>query len=132
MADIIDVARYILDSYKSTTGIKLHKLLFYCQLKHYLRYHELLIKEANFIIKDNGVICTTLYDKITELVSGNDNRISKKEILSIEETLKYYARLTIHELTLLNKKEIPASSLISFPDTAYLYGLSRSSDNASN
>ena len=129
MANIIDTAKYILDIYKSTTGIKLHKLLFYCQLGHFLKHNEALIENADFIMEDYGILCPNLYSKIPELVSGNTNRLTKKEILSIEETLIHYAKLTIHELIDLNKKEIPVGTKVTFPEILSLYKKSPTSTN---
>jgi len=121
MANLIDVAKYILDTYKSTTGIKLHKLLYYCQLNHYMKHNGLLMDNADFVLKDNGIICNTLYTHITQLVSGNANRLTNDEVLSINNTLNRYGKYTIHELTALNKKEIPVGTLISFPAILDLY-----------
>ena len=130
MANLIDVAKYILDTYKSTTGIKLHKLLYYCQLHHYIKHNKpLIIDDANFALKDNGIICNTLYNKISELVSGNPNRLTNDEMLSINTTLSKYAKYTIHELTALNKKEIPVGTPISFPAIIDLYVSSSTATN---
>jgi uncharacterized phage-associated protein len=132
MANLIDVAKYILDTYKSTTGIKLHKLLYYCQLNHYLTHNKPLITDdTDFTLKDNGIICNSLYNKISELVSGNPNRLSNDEILSINATLNKYAKYTIHELTDLNKREIPIGTPISFPAIIDLYVSSSTTTNHS-
>lgn len=133
MANLIDVAKYILDTYKSTTGIKLHKLLYYCQLNHYLTHNKSLMNDTEFVLKDNGIICITLYNKISDLVSGNANRLSNDEILSINATLNKYAKCTIHELTDLNKREIPAGTPISFPVILDLYvSSSTTTDHSTN
>jgi uncharacterized phage-associated protein len=121
MANLIDVAKYILDTYKNTTGIKLHKLLYYCQLHHYMKHDKTLMDDTEFVLKDNGIICITLYNKISDLVSGNANRLSREEMFSINDTLSKYAKYTIHELTDLNKREIPTNTPISFPAILDLY-----------
>ena len=77
--------------------------------------------DADFVLKDNGIICNTLYTHITQLVSGNVNRLTNDEVLSINNTLNRYGKYTIHELTALNKKEIPVGTLISFPAILDLY-----------
>jgi len=120
MADLIDVARYILDSKKTTTGMKLHKILYYCQVWHYI-WNNSALMDAEFSLNENGIICNTLYKNITNIVSGNPNRLSIKEIDSIDRVIKRYGDFTIHELISLNKKEIPVESPISFPDILNIY-----------
>jgi uncharacterized phage-associated protein len=132
MANLIDVSKYILDTYRSTTGIKLHKLLYYCQLKHYIKYNKVLIEDAEFSLQNNGIICTSLYNNISNLVSGNPNRLTSDEILSINMTMNKYGKYTIHELTALNKKEIPVNIPISFPAILELYQSSGSTNHSTN
>lgn len=120
MADLIDVARYILDSKKTTTGMKLHKILYYCQVWHYI-WNNAQLLDAEFTLNENGIICHTLYKNITHIVSGNPNRLTTKEIDTIDRVIKRYGDFTIHELISLNKKEIPVEVPISFPDIIRIY-----------
>jgi uncharacterized phage-associated protein len=130
MASLIDVAKYILNTKKDTTAMKLHKILFYCQVWHHIWHNELLIDEANFSILENGIQCVTLRNKIFELVMGNPNNLSLKQTQSIDSVLSVYGELSIHELIFLNKKEIPPKSLISFPEITHFYQSSQFIDNA--
>lgn len=117
MADVIDVAEYILTKLNETTAMKLQKLVYYCQAWH-LAWTEQPLFNKKIEAWRNGPVVPLLFNlhkgqfklnpgfflKKSKRIAHN---LSKDECDIINRVLKYYAAKDPHWLSQLTHMESP-------------------------
>lgn len=115
MANVFDVARYILQKEHSMTAMKLQKLCYYSQVWH-LVWEEMPLFENEFQAWENGPVSPELYQwhKGKFLVEVNkaldelcSNELAKNEIETIDCVLRDYKKYTAQQLSDLTHFEKP-------------------------
>lgn len=117
MADVIDVAGYILSKEGYLSTMKLQKLVFYSQAYHLVNYDQPLF-DNEIQAWVNGPVAPKLYFRhqgkpvigIEDIGCGvysNGTRLSASEIASIDYVLEKLGRLTGSELSKLTHSEKP-------------------------
>lgn len=111
MANIFDVAKYILENQKTTTAIKLHRLVYFCHVEHMTKKNKPLVNEI-FTACDMGAVCPTLYNNIIKVVAGNPNHLSQDEVESINSVLRFFKNKTSFELIEICKSQKPVQDAL--------------------
>lgn len=113
MANIFDVAQYILEKKGSVTTMKLQKLCYYSQA-WFLAWYENPLFDEDFEAWANGPVCRELFSKhrgqfIVSRAShlGNPNNLTKKQREAIDTVLKEYGDKDPAWLSELTHKERP-------------------------
>lgn len=114
MANVFDVAKYILHKYQKLSTWKLQKLCYYSQAWH-LAWSGNPIFNEDFEAWANGPVCPPLFHKhqgkfiITEndLLLGDYNNLTADEKDSIDVVLKDYGRMEPYDLRELSHSEDP-------------------------
>lgn len=116
MADVIDVAEYVLNKVGEMTAMKLQKLVYYCQAWH-LAWTEHTLFNEKIEAWRNGPVIPALFErhkghfKLQPCFFHQDN--SKADSLSAEEkniidrVLDYYGSKDPHWLSQLTHMETP-------------------------
>ena len=115
MADILDVAKYILEKCGAMTTMKLQKLCYYSQAWS-LAWDEVPIFNEDFQAWANGPVCYELFkfhkgqfeisvDNMPQ-IKGKSN-LDNREIEVIDKVLDYYGNKEAHWLSELTHKERP-------------------------
>lgn len=113
MADVQDVAAFILTTHGEMTAMKLQKLVYYS-----LAWHAVWEDSALFYDRieawANGPVCPNLYQMHKERfrlganhISGNPEKLSDGERSSIEAVLRFYGEKRAQELSDLTHAEKP-------------------------
>ncbi len=117
MANIFDVAKYIIQTNGACGSLKLQKLCYYCQAWHLAWTGEPLFKDK-FIKWNTGPVCKELmilnennlpiftYNSKTPL-NGDPNNLSEDEKDSINIVLESYGKNSAYELSSLSLEEDP-------------------------
>ena len=115
MANIFDVASYILNQKGEMTAMKLQKLCYYSQAWN-LAWEEYPLFQNRIEAWDKGPVSPDLYDwhrgelfvKTNErLEKLGDNNLTDAEIETINEVLNSYSDYTAQQLSELSHKEAP-------------------------
>lgn len=120
MANVFDVAKYILDTVGGDiSAMKLQKLCYYCQAWNLVWEGEPLFKEE-FLRWDNGPVCKELFNlhkgmyfaNGEKLFTGNENFFSKeglstKQTENIDGVLDEYMHFEGSELSEMTHQEDP-------------------------
>jgi len=112
MANVFDVAQYILQKQGSITAMKLQKLVYYSQAWSLVWDEEPLFNEK-IEAWANGLVVRELFDlhkgqfKIASLPRGNVENLTEKQIETIEAVLGYYGDKTAQWLCDLSHMELP-------------------------
>jgi uncharacterized phage-associated protein len=115
MAQVADVAAYILEKRGSMTAMKLQKLVYYSQAWH-LVWHEEALFEAPIEAWSNGPVCRDLYrlhrGRFTlqgrgEIPAGDPSRLTAEERATIDTVLDAYGDKSAHWLSELTHNEDP-------------------------
>lgn len=120
MANVFDVAKYILDTVGGDiSAMKLQKLCYYCQAWNLVWEGKPLFEEE-FEHWDNGPVCRELYDlhkgmyfvNGEKLFTGNEDLFSKeglstKQTENIDGVLDEYMRFEGSELSEMTHQEDP-------------------------
>ena len=112
MANVRDVAQYILDKQGRMTTWKLQKLVYYCQAWHLVWDEEPLFADR-IEAWANGPVVRTLYDihagqfRISRISSGDPSRLPKNERETIEVVLATYGSKSSQWLSDLTHRERP-------------------------
>lgn len=115
MANIFDVARYILEKEKRMTAMKLQKLCFYSQAWHMV-WEETPLFANRFEAWENGPVSPELYNWhrgkfIIDSIDGLDmlceNNLLKNEAETIDCVLRDYKNYTAQQLSDLTHQEKP-------------------------
>ena len=113
MAQIQDVAAYILAKRGPMTAMKLQKLCYYGQAWH-LVWEERPLFEARIEAWANGPVIVDLYQmhrgRLTLTASdinGDPDALGQGEIDTIDTVLGFYADMDAHQLSELTHREVP-------------------------
>jgi uncharacterized phage-associated protein len=112
MADVFDVAAYILSKHGKMSTWKLQKLVYYCQAWHAVWDDEPLFEER-IEAWANGPVCPTLYQKhagnfiISSMPNGDPEKLSASQKDSIRIVLKHYGKYNGQQLSDLAHAEKP-------------------------
>lgn len=112
MADVFDVAKYILTKAGSMTTWKLQKLVYYSQAWSLVWDDEALFEEE-IQAWANGPVCPALYQvhrgrlKIDDIDRGNAARLTGDERETVDVVLKHYGSYTAQYLSELTHQEAP-------------------------
>lgn len=113
MANIFDVAKYILEQKGEMSTMKLQKLCYYCQAWHLVWADKPLFKEE-FEAWVNGPVCRELYLKtkgqfsaIAEDETGGENNLTDEQKIMIDKIIEFYGPYDAQWLSDLTHDEIP-------------------------
>lgn len=112
MADVLDVAAYILKKSGPMSAMKLQKLAYYSQAWS-LVWDERPIFEDRIEAWANGPVSPRLYQvhkgqfTVTDVEGGKPSRLSRDEKETIEAVLRKYGKKTGHWLSELTHREEP-------------------------
>ena len=115
MANIFDVAKYILSETGEMSTMKLQKLCYYCQAWH-LVWKGIPLFKNDFQAWANGPVCDELFKihKGKFTISDNDineklleNNLSEENISLINVVKEFYGKYTGAWLSELSHKELP-------------------------
>ena len=111
MANVIDVAEYILSKTKAISTWKLQKLVYYSQAWHCVWEDKALFK-AKIEAWTNGPVCRRLYERHQGIftiatIDGDVSRLRQNEKESIDAVLKTYDKFNGQQLSDLIHNEGP-------------------------
>lgn len=114
MADVLDVAAYILERHGPMTAMKLHKLLYYSQAWH-LVWDEEPLFGARIEAWRQGPVIPDVYRchrgafnlSKAPLAGGNSEHLAQNEAETIEAILRDYGDWTAYELSRRSHNEPP-------------------------
>lgn len=114
MANIFDVAKYILEKLGTTSAMKLQKLAYYSQVWHIVWEEEELFSE-DFEAWANGPVIRSLYSQHRGLfkvdadtfTTGSSDNLTETEKENIDIVLQNYGEKTAQWLSNLTHKEDP-------------------------
>ena len=114
MANIFDVASYVLKQTGSITSMKLQKLVYYSQAWS-LAWDDEPLFDEDFQAWANGPVCPELFQAhkgffrlpIDFFVNRTNGALTKDQVDTIDAVLKDYAGMAPHELSNLTHREYP-------------------------
>lgn len=112
MADVHDVAAYILEKSGPMTAMKLQKLVYYCQAWS-LVWDEKPLFDARIEAWANGPVVPGLYQLhrgkfiVERWPRGNPSNLTVQERETVDAVLKYYGPKSSQWLSELSHKEAP-------------------------
>lgn len=112
MANVHDVAAYILKKHGQTSAMKLQKLVYYSQAWS-LVWDEKALFPEKIRAWSNGPVVPELYEKhrgmflLTDWPSGNPDHLTTDEIDTVDIVLKHYGGLNPQNLSDLTHREPP-------------------------
>ena len=112
MADVHDVAAYILRERGSMTALKLQKLVYYSQAWS-LVWDEAPIFPERIEAWINGPVVRDLYEiyrgqfRVTEDSLGDPDALSKDEEETVDAIIKFYGKMSSQQLSDLTHREDP-------------------------
>lgn len=114
MADVLQLAKYILDKLGAMTTMKLQKLCYYCQAWS-LAWDETPLIDEEFEAWANGPVCPKLYNAHKGLFTVTPNNLdvdyhgvfNENQIDTINKVLEFYGNKEPHWLSELTHLENP-------------------------
>jgi len=112
MADVFDVAEYILEAQGEISAMKLQKLVYYAQAWHTVWADDLLFGNRIEAWKD-GPVCPDLWKehasafKVKKLGKGDSSNLTKREKKTIKQVLEFYGGRSAQWLSDLTHSEDP-------------------------
>lgn len=114
MANVIDVARYILSKEGPMTAMKLQKLVYYSKAWHLVWADSPLFRER-IEAWANGPVSPDLYRlhrkkfqvSDADFTMGDESALTDSERASIDAVLKFYSGMSAHQLSELTHRELP-------------------------
>lgn len=114
MANVFDVAKYILEQAGEMTAMKLQKLVYYSQVWTLVWDEEPLFNEE-IQAWANGAVIPDLYQKHKgsfkvnkdTIDNGNSDSLSKTQKENINRVIKFYGKYTAQQLSDINHQEDP-------------------------
>jgi len=112
MANVFDVAQYILQRQGKMTSMKFQKLVYYCQAWS-LVWDEKPIFDEPIEAWVNGPVVRSLYDlhkgqfEISEIAEGDVKNLTPKQLETINAVLDYYSDKSAQWLSDLTHMEKP-------------------------
>lgn len=113
MASVFDVAQYILQRIKPISGIKLQKLVYYCQAWHLAWNQGAPLFEDPIEAWINGPVVRNLYNlhrgqsRIYSLPVGDADRLTTSQKSAIQKVLDNYGKKEETWLILRSHQEAP-------------------------
>lgn len=112
MANVLDVASYILGKTGPISTWKLQKLVYYSQAWHCVWEERPLFEGARFEAWANGPVCPVLYEHhrgrfTIDAVPGRPDLLVEDERTSIDAVLDYYGKYSGQQLSDLTHAERP-------------------------
>lgn len=112
MADVFDVAQYILERQGEMTAMKLQKLVYYAQAWHTVWADNTLFANSIEAWKD-GPVCPDLWRehasafRVSKLSKGDSDSLTKREKRTIKQVLEFYGKRSAQWLSDLTHDEDP-------------------------
>lgn len=113
MANVFDVAKYILERQGTLSTMKLQKLCYYCQAWS-LVWDDVPLFEEEFQAWANGPVCRVLFNRTqgnfsvsAEEEAGNSKNLNKTQKETIDAVLDYYGPHDAQWLSRLTHMEKP-------------------------
>ncbi|MER8916208.1 DUF4065 domain-containing protein [Mesorhizobium sp. M0761] len=112
MANVFDVAQFILDEQGELSAMKLQKLVYYSQAWHMVWADDQIFHNRIEAWKD-GPVCPDLWRehantfKVSHIAKGNSANLSKRERRTIKNVLKFYGKRSAQWLSDLTHSEDP-------------------------
>jgi uncharacterized phage-associated protein len=116
MADVLDVAAYILRAAGPMTAMKIQKLCYYAY-GHHLAWEEKQLFPERFEAWANGPVCRELYDvhrgrlqiRLGQVQQrgGRSSALTGNERESVDLVLEAYGDLSAHQLSEMTHREPP-------------------------
>lgn len=113
MANVTDVAKYILESLGEITAMKLQKLVYYSQAWNLVWEEQPLFNEE-IQAWANGAVVPALYHHhrrqfsvVSENIPGNINSLTPNQKTNIDKVLEFYGSYTAQQLSDINHQEAP-------------------------
>jgi uncharacterized phage-associated protein len=113
MAQVRDVASYVLAKRGSMSAMKLQKLCYYAQAWH-LVWEDRPLFDAEVQAWANGPVIPELYREhrgqftvASDDIHGNPAALDSSEAESVDEVLRFYGDMTAHQLSELTHRERP-------------------------
>jgi uncharacterized phage-associated protein len=114
MANVSDVATYILEKIGETSAMKLQKLAYYSQVWSLVWDEEELFSD-DFEAWANGPVIRSLYNKhrgmfkvdVTLFPEGNSENLNSDQKDTVDKVLEFYGDKTAQWLSNLTHKEAP-------------------------
>lgn len=112
MANVFDVAQYILEQKETVSAMKLQKLVYYSQAWHMVWDDAELFSDRIEAWKD-GPVCPALWKEhanqfqVSKIAKGNSSKLTKSEKQSIKGVLKFYGDKSAQWLSDLTHMEDP-------------------------
>ena len=114
MADILQLAKCILDKQGTMTTMKLQKLCYYCQAWS-LAWDDVPLIDEDFEAWANGPVCPKLYDAHKGMFTISSNSFQanytgafdEEQLDTVDRVLKYYGDKDPHWLSELTHLENP-------------------------
>lgn len=112
MADVFDVAQYILEKQGEMTAMKLQKLVYYAQAWHTVWADDALFSSKIEAWKD-GPVCPDLWKnhasafRVSKLSKGNAETLTKREKKTVKQILAFYGKRSAQWLSDLTHSEAP-------------------------
>lgn len=112
MADVFDVAQFILEKHGPMTAMKLQKLVYYAQAWHTVWADDTLFDNTIEAWKD-GPVCPDLWKnhasafRLSGLSKGDSENLNKREKKTIKQVLDFYGKRSAQWLSDLSHEEDP-------------------------
>jgi uncharacterized phage-associated protein len=114
MANVFDVAKYVLELTGEITAMKLQKLVYYSEVWNLVWEEESLFDES-IEAWANGAVVPSLYAShrgefkvnSNKLKVGNSKNLTDKEKRNIEKVVDFYGKYTAQQLSDINHQEQP-------------------------
>jgi len=112
MANVLDVAAFVLTNAGEMTAWKLQKLVYYSQAWS-LVWDERPIFAEHIQAWANGPVCPDLYQYhrgkflVSKIAVGDPGKLTSDEVETVEAVLKYYGGKSAQELSDLTHSEAP-------------------------
>jgi uncharacterized phage-associated protein len=112
MADVFDVAQFILKKYGPMSAMKLQKLVYYSQAWHTVWADKALFRNKIEAWKD-GPVCPTLWKEhaqtftVSKLSKGDADTLTAREKKTIKQVLEFYGKHSAQWLSDLSHSEDP-------------------------
>lgn len=112
MADVFDVAQFILKKQGEMTAMKLQKLIYYSQAWHTVWADKALFRNKIEAWKD-GPVCPALWKehasafRVSKLTKGDADSLTTREKKTVKQVLDFYGKRSAQWLSDLSHSEDP-------------------------
>lgn len=112
MADVFDVAQFILEKQGEMTAMKLQKLVYYSQAWHTVWADKVLFRNKIEAWKD-GPVCPSLWRehasafRVARLSKGSADNLTAREKKTVKQVLAFYGKRSAQWLSDLSHSEDP-------------------------